>query len=895
MLMAETKNANEKLTPLMKQYNSIKAKYPETVLFFRMGDFFETFGPDAITTAKVTGIVLTKRGNGSASEIELAGFPHHQLDAYLPKMIRAGYRVAVCEQLEDPKLAKGIVKRDVVEVVTPGVQTSEKLLDISKNTYVGTIVLQSGVAGIAYADVSTGAFVVGELQESQLAEHLDTIGLAELLVARKDVSKVELAPYFIALSRKPSITKREDWIFHEETARELLLQHFKTTTLKGFGIDDLSQGVIAAGAVLDYLRETRSQTSLSHVTHVSRYDAKDYLTLDYTTRRNLEIFTPLQPDSKDSSLLAVLDETATPMGARLLRSWLAWPLRSKERINHRLDAVELLSGQRELRDKLRMELRELGDIERLVGRFAGARMLSPRDFLMLKFSLWHLPEIKSLVGQVTERTEATKGSGDILSIVASQLEPLVNLAEEIDRVISPEPPATAQHLGVIRDGANAELDELRALTRNSRESLASIQARERERTGISSLKVDYNNVFGYYIEVSKVNSAKVPEDYERRQTMTNAERYITQELKEYEAKILGAEERMQTIERELIERLRARILEDTHPLQRNAELIAAADVLSTFSSLATKHGWTRPAFNEDGDFSIEQGRHPVVEKLLPVGDRFTPNSVMFSPGEFEFYIITGPNMSGKSVYLRQAGILAYLAHAGSFVPAEKANFPVLDRIFARVGASDNVASGESTFLVEMNEAANILSNATKNSLLLFDELGRGTSTFDGISIAWAIAEHIHDNLQGARTLFATHYHELNALADRNPRIHNLKVEVREADGKVHFLHKIVPGFADHSYGIEVAAMAGIPPDVIDRAREILRSLEATELEIAEANIQRAIPFIERMTREERAEKLQQAFGDARAEAIANELRNLDLNQLTPIEAMNKIAEWKKNI
>ncbi len=454
---------------------------------------------------------------------------------------------------------------------------------------------------------------------------------------------------------------------------------------------------------------------------------------------------------------------------------------------------------------------------------------------------------------------------------------------------------TVAHLGIIRDGANPELDELRALTRNSRERLAEIQARERDRTGISSLKVDYNNVFGYFIEVSKANAAKVPADYERRQTMTNAERYITQELKEYEAKILGAEERMQTIEREMIDRLRARILEDTHSLQRNAELIAVLDVLATFSTLATKNNWTRPHFNDDGNFAIEQGRHPVVEKLMPVGERFTPNSVMFTPGAFEFYIITGPNMAGKSVYLRQTGLLAYLAHAGSFVPAAKANFPVLDRIFTRVGASDNVASGESTFLVEMNEAANILSNATKHSLLLFDELGRGTSTFDGISIAWAIAEHIHDNLPGARTLFATHYHELNVLADRNPRIHNLKVEVREAEGKVHFLHKIAPGFADHSYGIEVAAMAGIPPDVIDRAREILRSLEATELEIAEANIQRAIPFLERMTREERAEKLKQSFGDERAETIANELRNLDLNALTPLDAMNKIAEWKRNV
>ncbi len=885
--------ASEKLTPLMKQYNSIKAKYPETILFFRMGDFFETFGPDAVVTAKVTGIVLTKRGNGSASEIELAGFPHHQLDSYLPKMIRAGYRVAVCEQLEDPKLAKGIVKRDVVEVVTPGVQTSEKLLDTAKNTYVGAIVTHGGTAGIAYADVSTGEFVAGEILESQLAEHLESIGLSELLVARKEVSKIELAPFFIALSHKPSITRREDWIFHEETARELLLQHFKTTTLKGFGIDDLSSGIVAAGAVLDYLRETRSQTSLSHVTHISRYDAGEYLTLDNTTRRNLEIFAPIMGEAKDASLLAVLDETATPMGARLLRSWLARPLRSKDRINHRLDAIELLSEHRELRDKLRMEFREVGDIERLVGRFASARILSPRDFLMLKFSLWHIPEIKQIATQLS--SDAPEEKRQILSTISVQLSPLGALAEEIDKIITPEPPATIAHLGIIRDGANPELDELRALTRNSRERLANIQARERERTGISSLKVDYNNVFGYYIEVSKANAAKVPDDYERRQTMTNAERYITQELKDYEAKILGAEERMQTIEREMIDRLRARILEDTQQLQRNAELIAVLDVLATFSWLATKHNWTRPAFNDTGDFVIELGRHPVVEKLMPVGERFTPNSVIFSPGEFEFYIITGPNMSGKSVYLRQTGILAYLAHAGSFVPAAKANFPILDRIFTRVGASDNVSSGESTFLVEMNEAANILSNATKNSLLLFDELGRGTSTFDGISIAWAIAEYIHDNLQGARTLFATHYHELNALADRNPRIHNLKVEVREAEGKVHFLHKIALGFADHSYGIEVAAMAGIPPEVIDRAREILSSLEATELEIAEANIQRAIPFLERMTREERADKLLQAFGDERAEAIANELRNLDLNTLTPIDAMLKIAEWKRNV
>lgn len=880
-----------KETPLMKQYYAIKAKYPETILFFRMGDFFETFGPDAITTAKVTGIVLTKRGNGSASEIELAGFPHHQLDTYLPKMIRAGYRVAVCEQLEDPKLAKGIVKRDVVEVVTPGVHTSEKLLEIARNTYVGAVVVHNGLAGLAYADVSTGEFVTGELPEAQLAEQLETIGLSELLVARKDAARIELAPFFIALGRKPSITKREDWIFHGETARQLLLEHFKTTSLKGFGIEELTVGIVAAGAVLDYLRETRSQTSLGHVARIARFDTSDFLGIDSTTRRNLEIFAPMMADGRDSSLVTVLDDTSTPMGARLLRRWLARPLRNLTRIQQRLGAVDLFCTERETRDKLRMEMREIGDLERLLGRFASARILSPRDFLSLKFSLWHMPELKKLLAEL----EQSDKKSEMIAAVAGELCPLAELAEEIDRRISPEPPPTVAHLGVIRDGAHPELDELRALTRNSRDKLLEIQTRERERTGINSLKVDFNNVFGYYIEISKAHRDKVPTDYERRQTMVNAERFITPELKEYESRILGAEERMQTIERELLDQLRARILLDTKPLQRNAELIALVDVVCTFASLATKQRWVRPAFSDAGELRVEQGRHPVVEKLLPVGDRFAPNSVFFQPGEFEFYVITGPNMSGKSVYLRQTGILAYMAHCGSFVPAQSATFPVLDRIFTRVGASDNVASGESTFLVEMNEAANILNNATRNSLLLFDELGRGTSTFDGLSIAWAIAEYIHESLPGARTLFATHYHELNALASRFPRIHNLKVEVREADGKVHFLHKIAPGYADHSYGIEVAAMAGIPVEIIDRAKEILRSLEETELKVAEADIQREIPFFERTTKEEREALLQQAFSDERVDAVASELRSLDLNDLTPLDALNRIAEWKKRI
>lgn len=875
----------------MKQYFSIKAKYPDTILFFRMGDFFETFGEDAIVTAKTTGIILTKRGSGSASEIELAGFPHHQLDTYLPKMIRAGFRVAVCEQLEDPKMAKGIVKRDVVEVITPGVQTSEKTLEVGKNTYVGSIIIQNGIAGVAYADVSTGEFVTGEVEESSLLDHLETIGLAEVLVSRKDAQRIELSPFFLALHHKPFITKRDDWIFNQDTARELLKQHFKTTSLKGFGIDDLTVGLTAAGAVLDYLRETRTATSLAHITSISKYDTGDYLLLDAATRRNLEIFWPLKEGNPNATLLAVMDETGSPMGARLLRKWMARPLRNVVKIQARLSSIEALTSFREIRDRLHMEFRELGDIERLVGRFASARLLSPRDFLLLKFSLWHLPNIKECLTELTERSEHDVA---MLKMLSAELAPLHELAEEIDRTVNPEAPTVYGQLGVVRDGANAELDELRQLTRSSREKLMEIQAREREHTGISSLKVDFNNVFGYYIEVSKANTSKVPANYERRQTMTNAERYTTPELKEYEAKILGAEERMHTIELEVVARLRARIMQDVNTLQRNAELLGLTDGLVSLSITATRARWTKPEFNAKGDLVIVNGRHPVVEKLLPVGERFTPNSVKFLPGESEFYVITGPNMSGKSVYLRQTGLIAYIAHLGSFVPAERASLPLLDQIFTRVGASDNVAQGESTFMVEMNEAANILNNATQNSLLLFDELGRGTSTFDGISIAWAIAEYIHDSLPGARTLFATHYHELNALADRLSRIENLKVEVREADGKVHFLHKIVSGYADHSYGIEVAAMAGIPKEVISRAREILHTLEETELKIAEADIQRTIPFpMERRSSGPRdAEELKI---DEEARELRARIQQMDLNALTPLDAMFRLSELKKLI
>lgn len=884
--------ASEKVTPLMKQYGSIKARYPDTILFFRMGDFFETFGEDAVITAKVTGITLTKRNNGGAGDVELAGFPHHQLDNYLPKMIRGGYRVAVCEQLEDPKLAKGIVKRDVVEVVTPGVQLNEKILDAVRNTYVGSIVLTGGVAGFAYADISTGEFIAGEVGEKEIGEVIGSIGIRELIIARKDTAKIELAPFYLSLEQKPTLTKRDDWVFHPDTARNLLLEHFKTASLKGFGIDDLSAGIIAAGAVLDYLRETRAATTLEHVTRIIRHDPRETLVLDQSTRRNLEVFFSMNDDGRNASLVSVIDETQTPMGARLLRKWLAYPLRNQQEIEKRLDAVSLLVEARDLREKLRLQLREIGDIERLCGRFASARILSPRDFLSLKFTLWRIPEIKEILSQISQYAPDTSVGANasiLIEQVASELLELREIVEEIDKTIHPEAPSNPAQLGIIRDGANPELDELRSLTSSSKQKLVEIQNRERERTGISSLKVDFNNVFGYYIEVSKANKHLVPDDYDRKQTLTNAERFITPELKEYEEKILGAEERIASIEAEMFAKLRVRVIKDIEPLQRNAWFLSLGDVLLSLALTASRNSWTRPIFTHEKNIVIENGRHPVVEKNLPLGERFTPNSARFVQGDAEFFVITGPNMSGKSVFLRQTGIIALLAHIGSFVPASKCSLYVLDRIFTRVGASDNLASGESTFLVEMNEAANILNNATASSLLLFDELGRGTSTFDGLSIAWAISEHIHDTIPGAKTLFATHYHELNALADRLARVKNLKVEVREADGKVHFLHKIVSGYADHSYGIEVAAMAGISSDVIARAREILRELEETELKIAEADIQRAIPFPEVKKREEKQEL------PTNEREVVDDIKQLNANSMTPMEALAKLAELQRKL
>ena len=892
--MPAEKSSADKQTPLMKQYASVKSKYPDTILFFRMGDFFETFGQDAVVTARVTGISLTRRNNGGG-DTELAGFPHHQIDNYLPKMIRAGYRVAVCEQLEDPKLAKGIVKRGVVEVVTPGVQLNEKMLETGRNTYVGAFVHSADRVGIAFADVSTGEFSAGELRTSDLGEQLVSLGLRELLVSRRDKPTIETASYYLQLEHKPLLTIREEWGFQYDTARKLLLDHFETTSLKGFGIEELQLATVAAGVVLDYLRETRSATSLGHIRRINLHNTSNALVLDQSTRRNLEIFFSFDGDEQHGSLLGVMNETSTAMGSRLLRRWLSSPLRDEIELNRRLNAVALMIGAREQRERLRSLFRELGDLERLSGRIAAARLLSPREFLTLKQTLWRLPDIKLVLAEISEfAAPATEGSNasDLLGRLHTELNELAELAERIDRTIDPEAPGAMAAIGYIRNGADPELDELRALSSSSKTSLMEIQARERERTGINSLKVDFNNVFGYYIEVTNTHRAKVPEDYQRNQTLTNGERFVTPELKEYEQKIFGAEEKMVSIETRLAAELRAVIISHLEALQHNAALIALADVIQSLATVASRGAWVRPEFSTGNNFSIDNGRHPVVEASLPVGDRFTPNSIKFKSGEKEFFIITGPNMAGKSVFLRQTGIIALLAHIGSYVPASKCKMPILDRIFTRVGAGDNLSRGESTFLVEMNEAANILNNATKDSLLLFDELGRGTSTFDGLSIAWAISEYIHDSLPGAKTLFATHYHELNALADRFEHIGNLKVEVREADGKVHFLHKITAGSADHSYGIEVAAMAGIPQEVIARAREIVHELEDTELKIAESNIQRSIPFppakreVSEPTIDEQPQEFQEIFA---------ELQLLEPDSLTPLLALQKLSQWKEKL
>lgn len=849
-----------------------------------MGDFFETFEDDALMAAKILGITLTKRSNGAASEVPLAGFPHHALDNYLPKLVKAGHRVAVCEQLEDPKLSKGIVKRDVIEVVTPGANFSEKILDHKSNNYLAGISIKDDVCGFAFCDVSTGEFYTSEVNATGLPVQVENINPQEILIQKKNKEKIykllgiKIDSPFSDVNNQRVITKVDDWVFNYDYANEILNNHFNTRSLKGFGIENLPQAIIAAGCVLNYLNETQ-KSKLSHLKKISKYDYTDYIVLDPSTKRNLEVTSSLSDGSREGTLFSILDETKTPMGARLLKRWISRPLKKVEQINKRLDAVNELFQFKNQRNKIVQLLSSISDVERLLSKVATLKA-NPRDLISLKNSITAISEIKR---KLVEFKSAT------LSGIAVRLVDIPDLAAKISTVINEKQLEGQNKNGFISKGVDTELDELKDILLNGKTWLEKFQASERERTAISSLKVEFNKVFGYYIMVTKTHTDKVPADYVRKQTLVNAERYITEELKEYENKILNAEEKIDAIERKIYNELLSFILNFTDDIQLNASLIAALDVLSSFAEVSTRYKYTLPHIDDSDRIEIRDGRHPVIERLLPAGETYIPNDTKLDNTENQILIITGPNMSGKSSYLRQTGLIVLLAQIGCFVPAESAKIGVVDKIFTRVGASDNISKGESTFLVEMHEAANILNNCTSKSLLLLDEIGRGTSTYDGISIAWAMTEYLHENRPTAsKTLFATHYHELNALADMYPRIKNYRIEVREFRDKVIFLRKINPGTADHSYGIQVAQMAGLPVQVTDRAKSILRNLEDKALKKQlKDELQINMFEVESPTQDE----------TAFAELIAK-IEEIDINNITPVQALevlNSLVELNKKV
>ncbi len=868
----------DKQTPLMRQYNQIKSKHPNAVLLFRLGDFFETFDEDAKITAKVCGLTLTKRNNGAAGECPLAGFPHHQLDSYLPKLVKAGYRVAVCDQLEDPKASRGIVKRGITEVVTPGAALYEKLLEAKKNNYLSAIAFrkekQRVIAGLAFADISTGEFFCGEAPVEELPEIFASIAPAEILINKSKKEKANEA--FERLDYEPVITKLEPWILDEEFGREALLGHFKTKNLKGFGVENLSAAVAACGAILYYIKETQ-KGNLSHIKTLSLYERSEYMTLDYATRRNLEIGLSLQ-DTKDGSLISILDKTKTAMGGRLFKRWVSQPLINLKKIKTRREAVEFFFENREKRTELRETLSEIGDLERIISKISSGRAL-PRDMINLKTSLAKIPEIKEQIHNT-----------DLASITAleSKLSAMDPLIKTIDSALLEDPSSQLGLGNVFKPGFSEELDSYIDAKFSGKSWIKNYQNEERKKSGIPSLKTGFNNVFGYYIEITKIHKNKVPERYERKQTLTNSERYTTPELKEIEEKIISAEEKIEEIERELFEKLREKIAEEAKAIQENAKLIAIIDCLQNLAQAADEYDYEKPEVDDSVILDIEEGRHPVVERTLDLGKTYVGNPTKINPDEEQIQIITGPNMSGKSCYLRQIGLIVLLAQIGGFVPAKKSKIGIVDRIFTRVGAQDNISGGESTFLVEMQEAANIMNNCTRKSLVLLDEVGRGTATFDGISIAWAITEHLHNNV-GAKTIFATHYHELNDLADRYERIVNYKIEVIEAGDSIIFTHKVLPGASDHSFGINVAQMAGLPKTITDRAEIIMRSLESDSSEIKpkEPNV-KAIK-----SKKQKAVNQQMSIFEFRDDPLREQLLKLDLNNMTPMEGLKILGEMKK--
>ncbi|HSD62144.1 MAG TPA: DNA mismatch repair protein MutS [Ignavibacteriaceae bacterium] len=860
----------------MAQYYKVKEANPDTILLFRIGDFFETFDEDAKTASKVLGITLTRRANGAAEDVPLAGFPHHAIDTYLPKLVRAGYRVAVCEQVENPRFAKGIVKREVIEVVTPGVTLSDKLLDHKKNNYLLSIFQKDSIAGISFCDISTGEFYCFEIPSSQIQQQIESISPSEVLVQKKD--KEFLGNIINKINSTVRITKLDDWIFNFEYAKDLLLMQFKTVNLKGFGVESLTTGIISCGAILNYLQETQ-KANLSHLNKVSVYNPSEYMALDHATKRNLEITFSMQDGGREGSLISILDKTQTAMGGRLLKKWITAPLIKLEPILKRQESVEDLLRKKSVRKKLTNELKEIGDLERLISKICTGRA-NPREIIALKSSLKKIPAIKKLLEECQSKS---------LIQLNENLSPLEKLVEKINNSIVDSPPLSLVDGGVIKAGFSVELDELRDISIHGKDWIANLQKSERERTGISSLKVSYNRVFGYYIEVSNAHKEKIPDNYIRKQTLVNSERYITPDLKNYEDKILNAEEKIYELESQLFNEIRLTAADEAENIQENARMIAMLDCLITFAECAETYNYARPLLDEGERIEIVDGRHPVVEQILPPGEKFSPNSCVLDNRENQIIILTGPNMSGKSVYLRQLGLIVLLAQIGSYVPAKEAHIGLIDRIFTRVGASDNISAGESTFLVEMQEAANILNNATSKSLILLDEIGRGTSTFDGISIAWAITEYLHEKPElSAKTLFATHYHELNEMAEIFPRIKNYKVEVREYDDKVIFLHKVNPGGADHSYGIQVAQMAGLPVFVTNRAREVLQNLESKELTPYEEKK-------EKLKRMKERDDLQINLFEAKDDKLRNEIDEIEINSLTPLEALNKLSELKKKV
>jgi DNA mismatch repair protein MutS len=861
-------------TPLMEQYLAIKNKHKDAILFFRMGDFYEMFYEDARIGAEVLGITLTSRAHGKASDVPLAGFPHHALDTYLPKLIKAGYRVAICEQTEDPKLAKTIVKREVLEVVTPGTAVSDDLLETKRNNYLLALHADTKTSGLAVVDVSTGEFQLTELPWQEVAEQVAAIAPAEILLPESRAA--ELLPVLEKVVQC-TVTRREDWTFNHDYAQDLLTDHFGTLSLKGFGIEEMPAGVCAAGAIISYLRENQKE-KLVHINRLGRLASEEHMILDTASRRNLELLQAMNQQRKHGTLLSVLDRTRTPMGGRMLVQWLLHPLLRVPAIRARQDAIETLVKKAELRSSLIDILAKAGDLERLLARFATGRA-NARDALATWASLHVVQDIKRLLQEEND---------PLLHAGQAELQPLADLAGELDRAIVENPPLSITDGGFIKRGFNVELDKLRDIAFGGKDWIARMQQQEREATGIPSLKVNYNKVFGYYIEITNPHLSKVPAHYVRKQTLVNAERYITQELKEYEERILGAEEKIVALEYELFDQLRKRVLDYARDLQTNARVLAQLDSIAGLAQVAVENDYIRPEIHDDHIINIREGRHPVIEKLLPAGEPFIHNDTHLDNATQQVLIITGPNMAGKSTFLRQVGLIVIMAQMGSFVPAAEAHIGVVDRLFTRVGASDNLAAGESTFLTEMNETANILNNATPSSLILLDEIGRGTSTFDGLSIAWSVAEYIHNTSRlAAKTIFATHYHELTELELILPRVKNYNVAVREWGDKIVFLRKIVPGGCDHSYGIQVAQLAGLPKEVISRAKEILHNLESEELNAS------AKPKLAEHHEQEGASVKQLDLFAEMEMALREELKKVDPNQLTPLQALNKLDELKQ--